>query len=162
MSKSNRRLFIKQSTVLCAGCIASMSIYRGYASTSTSGDEIPDPKKLNYCGYSCPEDCKMLKATLENNTELKKEAYQLWKIKDKYGVEFEADKIFCYKCKTKDKPDGIVVKNCPVKACAIEKGYDCCIECKDLKNCKKGLWSQFKEFHETVIKMQKRYMDSNT
>ena len=38
-------------------------------------DIKPDPKNLEYCGYKCPSDCQLKKATLENNPELKKKAY---------------------------------------------------------------------------------------
>ena len=63
-------------------------------------DKIPDPKKINYCGYTCPEDCKFLVASVKNDLVLKKEAYEIWEMKERFGVvEFEADKIFCFGCK---------------------------------------------------------------
>jgi hypothetical protein len=120
--------------------------------------ELPDPKKLNYCGYQCPADCKLLKATQENNIELKKEAYEIWKIKERHGVDFEPEKIFCWGCKTPDKPEGIVVSGCPVRKCAIEKGYDCCVECNKLEACDFELWKNFPDFHAHVVSEQKRYL----
>ena len=74
-------------------------------------DEKPDPKKLNYCGYQCPADCKFKKATEENSLELKKAVYTEWRLKEKYGIEFDASQIFCYGCKTADKPMGIGVSH---------------------------------------------------
>jgi hypothetical protein len=55
---------------------------------------VIDPGKLMYCGYVCPEDCKFLKGSLENDVALKKEAYDLWKIKERFNVEFDEEKIY--------------------------------------------------------------------
>jgi len=160
----NRRNFIKISTVAgitgCAFLLAAKINPLKAFNTFPNGDEIPDPKKLNYCGYQCPSDCQFLKATSENNTELKMKAYETWKIKEKYGVEFDADKIFCWGCKTKDKPEGITVLKCTVRNCAKEKGHDCCIECKNLDKCDLELWKTFPDFYKKVLEMQKSYMAS--
>jgi hypothetical protein len=122
-----------------------------------SGDEKPDPKKLNYCGYICPPECKMKKATLENNTELKKEAYKEWRVEEKYGIAFDPEVIVCYGCKVEDEKVGLLVKKCSVRNCAIEKGYDCCIQCDQLTACDKELWKNFPDFHKMVIEMQKNF-----
>jgi len=119
--------------------------------------EIPDPKKLNYCGYQCSADCKFLKATQENSPELKKEAYAIWKVKEHYGVDFEPEKIYCWGCKTTEKPAGVVLKGCQVRKCAIEKGYDCCIECSNLSACEFDLWKRFPDFKTHMIGEQKRF-----
>jgi hypothetical protein len=120
-------------------------------------DVKPDPKSLNYCGYKCPSECPLYKATLENNTELKKKAYEDFKFKEKFGVEFDPEKVFCFGCKLKDKPLSINVKACTVRKCAIAKGYECCIQCNDLTGCNKELWVSFPKFKEAVIVMQKKY-----
>jgi hypothetical protein len=157
----NRRDFLKKSSIAGIACCG--LLYHSDNSTARSlntlldDKETPDPKKLNYCGYQCPADCRFLKATKENNTELKKQAYTDWKIKEKYGVEFDPETAICWSCKAQDKPEGIVIKQCSVRKCAIEKGYDCCIQCKDLTECKKPLWDNFPDFKKTVIEMQKKY-----
>jgi hypothetical protein len=120
-------------------------------------DEPIDPKALNYCGYKCPADCAFLKGSLENNLELKKKAYADWKIKDRFNIEFEADKIFCFGCKNTEKPAGVVLTHCTVRTCAMEKKIDCCIECNELKDCKKELWDRFPDFKKQVIEMQAKY-----
>lgn len=124
----------------------------------TKGDEI-DPKKLMYCGYSCPSDCQFLKASLENDTELKREAYELWKIKERFDIDFDPEKIFCFGCKAEDKSEGVVQLNCTVRKCVIEKELDCCIECLELVDCNKDLWSRFPEFKKQVIELQKKYFE---
>ncbi len=117
----------------------------------------PDPKSLNYCGYKCTNECPLYKATMENSTELKKKAYEDFKIKEKFGVEFDPEKVFCYGCKVSDKPLGINVKACTVRRCAINKGLECCIQCDGLAVCDKELWLSFPKFKEGVIEMQKKY-----
>jgi hypothetical protein len=162
----NRRNFLIKGTQACIGACAIMAFNNTYANAGSMNlmkDEEPiDPKTLNYCGYKCPADCKFLKASLENNAELKKEAYDLWKIKEHYGVEFDAEKIFCFGCKAKDQLVGIVIQKCTVRSCAIEKGYDCCIECNGLETCKNELWSNFPDFKKVVVDMQKKYFAEKT
>lgn len=155
----NRRDFITKSAIAGISCcflkagtqsgeLFSMPVFQ---------TEKPDPKKLNYCGYQCPPDCPFLKASLENDPDQKKNAYDLWEIRERYGVEFSPDEIFCYGCKTKDKPEGVVLVNCTVRSCVISKGLECCIECGELTECKKDLWDRFPDFKQMVIEMQKQY-----
>jgi len=155
-----RRQFIKNSTYAGISCCFLMTGFKLSAVSSLyaeKDDEKPDPKKLNYCGYVCPEDCPFLKGTLENDVELKKKAYTLWQIKERYGVEFDPEKIFCYGCKADGKPEGIVLTNCTVRSCVLSKKLDCCIECDNLINCNEYLWTRFPEFRNSVIEMQKQY-----
>jgi hypothetical protein len=61
----------------------------------------------------------LLKATTENNIELKKKAYADFKFKEKHGIDFDPENVFCYGCKIQDKPLGIPVKSCTVRSCVI-------------------------------------------
>jgi len=153
-----RRGFI--STCLKAGvtcCALSYSAALAAQGFVRNGDEKPDPDDLEYCGYKCPADCTLKKGTLENNIELKKKAYADFKFREKYGLEFDPEKVFCYGCKVSGKPSGMPVKSCTVRSCVIEKGYDCCIQCDGLANCNKELWTNFPKFKDHVIEMQKQY-----
>ena len=163
-TKFSRRNFLIKSSEFSIACCAfaicpKLSAMGGFL---LKDGEVPDPKKLNYCGYTCPPDCQMHKATLENDIDLKKEAYKLWRIEEKYGVEFDPEQVFCYGCKTSNKPLGIVVEKCPVRHCAIEKGYDCCIQCNELTDCELELWKAFPDFYKSVIEMQKKYLMSKS
>nr|WP_321357608.1 DUF3795 domain-containing protein [uncultured Draconibacterium sp.] len=151
--QSNRRQFIKNSSF--TGCAILLS--GKLSAFSFPQDELPDPKKLVYCGYTCPDDCQFLEASVKNDTELKKKVYKDWKIEEQYGIAFDAEKIFCFGCKNTDKPKGIVLTNCTVRACAINKQFDSCIQCKQLKDCDKELWSKFPDFHKSVLSMQEKY-----
>jgi hypothetical protein len=116
-----------------------------------------DLKNLTYCGFTCNNQCTLYKATMENSMELKMKAYKEFKWKEKFNVDFDADKIFCYGCKPKDKQLSINVTVCTVRKCAIEKGHDCCIECTDLISCDKELWKNYPKFKEHMLDIQKTY-----
>jgi hypothetical protein len=153
-----RRDFI--STCFKAGvtcCALSYGTKLAGMNTSINQDVKPDPKNLEYCGYKCPPDCPLKKGTLENNIELKKQAYSDFKFKEKYNIDFDPEKVFCHGCKIKDKPLSLPVKSCTVRKCVIDKGYDACIQCNELAGCDKELWKNFPKFKEAVVEMQKKY-----
>ncbi len=153
----NRRKFV--TTGAFAGC--GLLVAGKLSAFSFPQEEIPVPKKLNYCGYTCPKDCKFLEASVKNDIELKKEAYEIWEMKTRFGVEeFDPNKIFCFGCKATDKPVGIRLQRCDVRNCAIEKKLDSCIECDELTACEKDLWKKFPDFKNSVIKMQETYRNS--
>lgn len=161
--KINRRNFLGKTTtagIACCGLLM-LANEKSIASflQSMDGDEIIDPVKLNYCGYTCPDDCKFRKATLENDVTLKKEAWKTWKIEENYGLAFDEEKAFCYGCKTHDKPEGVVLAHCTVRSCTMERGLDCCIQCDELTACQKDLWNRFPKFYEAVKEMQIKYND---
>lgn len=156
----NRRKFMTTGTV--AGCALLLSgKLQAFNSLIYHQKVIPDPVKLNYCGYTCPKDCKFLEASVKNDPVLKKEAYEIWEMKERFGIsEFDPEKIFCFGCKTKDKPVGIRLQKCDVRNCCIDKKLESCIECKELKTCEKDLWKKFPDFKKAVIKMQSDYLEN--
>jgi len=161
-SKINRRNFFKKSTQAGMACCAMMlgsRLLAGNGIANFLGDEKIDPKKLNFCSYTCPADCKFYIATIENDVAKKKEAYKLWDIKERYDVDFDPETAICWRCKNPDKPKGVAVKHCTVRACAIEKGYDACIQCNTLTSCEKDLWTRFPDFYKAVKEMQVKYME---
>lgn len=158
-SELNRRAFIADCMKAGALCCA-----MPYCSSLVAQDPLknqdakPDPKKLEYCGYRCPAGCTLKKGTLENNIELKKKAYAEFRFREKYGIDFSPEKVFCYGCKSAgDKPISLPVNACTVRKCVMDKGYESCIQCDGLVKCEKELWSSLPKFRETVIEMQKKY-----
>ena len=153
-----RRDFFATCLKAGIGCCALMSGASIFGQDNKPSNEKPDPKKLNYCGYKCSAECTLYKGTIQNDIALKKKAYEDFKFKEKHGVDFDPDKVFCWGCKVSDKPLSINVKACTVRKCAIEKNYDCCIQCSSLKACDKELWKNFPKFKEMVIGMQEKYL----
>ncbi len=154
----NRRVFLsdtaKAGVCFCGLCMCSpMASFAG----KDGGEKKINLAKLNFCGYSCPDDCKFLKGTLEDDIELKREAWELWKIEERFGVAFDPEQAICYGCKTTDKPKGIVLTRCTVRDCAIEKGQECCIDCDELVECDKDLWRRFPDFKKKVVDAQEKY-----
>ncbi len=154
---SSRRQFISKTSKLAISCCALAACPKFLGAGWRLDEETPDPKKLNFCGYVCPPDCKMLKATLENDNKLKEEAFKEWKLEERLGISFDPEKVICYGCKKEDKSQGMVIQHCTVRSCATERGNDCCIECSELSACDKELWQRFPDFHKSVIEMQKKY-----
>ena len=157
----DRRTFLstgaRAGVTMCGICVCAQFPGIARAGDSAGEEERIDPKKLNFCGYTCPKDCDFLRGTLEDNVELKKKAWQAWKIEERFGLEFDAEQAICYGCKSLDKPEGVVLARCDVRACARGKEFDCCIECDELPACDRDLWSRFPTFKDQVVEMQKRY-----
>jgi len=159
-SLKRREFILKSCKAGMAGCalLYSAKLFGAGNLKYFAGEGVPDPKKLNYCGYTCSPECKMMKATVENSIELKKEAYKDWRIEEKYGIAFDPEKITCYGCKVSDDKVGWIASQCTVRNCVIEKGYECCIQCTGLLSCDKELWKNFPDFHKHMIELQKQFI----
>ncbi len=155
----DRRSFLRATSRaglgMCGLCLCS-----GMPDLAAAGepDGAPiDPAKLEYCGYTCPDDCKFHQATVADDPQLKREAFEAWKLEERYGLEFDPDTAICHRCKAPGKPEGVVVANCDVRRCVREKKLECCIECDDLQSCDKDLWKRFTDFHTKIVDLQARY-----
>ena len=151
-----RRDFIMKTSAACMGGCFLFSVNRAAASILQENQPI-DPEKLCYCSYKCPDDCHFLVASLKNDADLKKAAYEEWELKERLGLEFDAEKIFCFRCKPAGRPEGPVLQHCTVRSCAMEQGYQACIQCDQLNDCEKELWTRFPQFHQVVIEMQGKF-----
>jgi len=158
-STVNRRKFIRNAaTGGCALLLASqLKGAQSFARLISSDEENIDPQALNYCGYTCPADCTFLKATKTNDAKLKKEAYEEWNLKEKYDLEFDPEKVFCWGCKVTADKTGPVASKCTVRSCAINKNMEACIQCDELKTCEKDLWQRFPDFHKAMLTVQQNY-----
>jgi hypothetical protein len=155
-----RREFVGK--FLKAGAAGVALVYGNQLLAAETQQQIqkPDLKGLTYCGFKCSEQCTLYRATIEDNPELRKKAYEEFKFKEKFNVDYDQAKVFCWGCKPKDKPLSINVTACTVRKCTIGKGYECCIECDGLKSCDKELWKNFPEFKLKVLEAQKLYNNS--
>ncbi len=155
-----RREFVGK--FLKAGAAGCALLYSNqlFANDTQQQVQKPDIKSLTFCGFKCSNQCTLYRATLEDNPELRKKAYEEFKFKEKFNVDYDQAKIFCWGCKPKDKPLSINVSACTVRKCTIEKGYDCCIECDGLKACDKELWKNFPQSKLKVLEAQKIYNNS--
>jgi hypothetical protein len=151
-----RRTFIARGSGACIACCLTMTGSRLFSATGADTG-MPDPEKYTYCGYRCTPECTLLKASLANDTELKKKTFEEWQIAERYGIEFEAEGFFCYGCKVGEKPKGLLVQKCPIIPCAQKKGFDCCFQCNDLAECDQELWTKYPQHRDFVLDLQKSY-----
>ncbi|MBP1769497.1 MAG: hypothetical protein H6P96_115 [Candidatus Aminicenantes bacterium] len=162
----SRRSFLEQ----CAKCggascallaLSRISLAQESAPTPSGREEKPvDLAALAYCGIPqafCEKNCELFKATRENDVELKRAVYDKWEMKKKFGIEYEADKIFCYGCKPGDKPLKVGMAECPVRACPSANGLESCIQCLDLASCDKAFWRDWPSVLDLAKKLQARY-----
>ena len=68
-SKMDRRGFLATGLTVCGACLCAR------IPAFASDDEPIDPKKREYCGYTCPKDCPFRAATLANDGEGKRKGY---------------------------------------------------------------------------------------
>ena len=160
----NRRDFLKHCSQLgmsCAFLLCGKNIMAAKASIVASQEKKKDldPDKFTYCGYQCKQ-CELLKATLNNDEELKKKVYKTWKWKEQYGIEYDPDKVFCYGCKADDKPSNPVLDKCQVRKCAREKELAACFQCEELKSCDKEYWAKYPQQKTYTLKLQEKYKES--
>ena len=155
--KTNRREFMKKGFHLCAGCAFVLGGCRSKSDETAETDaNAVDIDKLTFCGYNC-EGCDFLKATQENNFDLKKDVYIRWKWKERLDVDFDPDVVFCWGCKPPmGKPINMFQERCSVRVCSVEKGKKNCVLCDELVACEKELWDRFPDHKKAVIEMQKK------
>ena len=152
----SRRSFIAHGSRACAACCLMMGSGR-LLSAAEPDNESLDPEEYTFCGYKCTPECPLLKATLENDSELKKKTFEEWGIAEKHDVKFNAEEYFCYGCKNNDKPRGFTPQRCTIIPCAQEKGFECCFQCKELESCDKELWVAYPKHREYVLGLQETY-----
>jgi hypothetical protein len=113
-------------------------------------EKLPDFDQLTYCCFECtPEMCPLLKASLENDLEFKREQAAKWK--KKYGRDFSLDEVFCFGCKVEPARQGEGVKRCSARVCVIERGLTSCAHCAELPTCQRNLWVDYPAFRKHVL-----------
>ena len=84
------------------------------------------------CGLDC-QDCDARKATINNDDALREKVAKLWS--ELNNTEITAEMINCMGCRT----DGIKTvycdSLCPIRKCAVSKGFETCGECPSVEAC---------------------------
>lgn len=150
MEKQNRRNFLKNTLAAGTGVAISCSFLSGCCSSSCKNNKSASAEKkledldhLAYCCLNCYE-CELFIATRDNNEQLKAEVVQKWNIKQ--DENFNLQDFGCLGCKSEKL--AFFCKDCNVKKCAIQKGFQICAQCEDLDYCDKKLWKNFPEIKE--------------
>jgi hypothetical protein len=164
-SEGNRREFMKDCAAMGGCCLAVLLGAKTLSGRTVAGGgdaketEAVDPKSLAYCGLSCGTQCALYKATVENDVALKKKVYEAWGWKEKFKVEFDPEKVFCWGCKPADKPLKVGMDACDVRNCAIGKKLEACVQCGDLKTCDRELWKEWPAMKENALKLQAAFAE---
>ena len=157
-----RREFLKLLSRFGAACACGSMAVRLAAEQATPGgpaapQKLPELKTLAYCGLICDDRCPLFKVTRTNDAAAKQKVYEEWKWKEKFGIEFNPDQVFCYGCKAPGKPENIPHSRCTVLKCSAARGFDTCVQCRKLADCDKDLWKNYPDFHKQMVKLQQAY-----
>lgn len=85
------------------------------------------------CGLDC-ENCDVRIATLNNDNALRKITAEKWS--ELNGITITPEMINCLGCRTEGVKTPFCESLCPIRKCAIGRGYETCGECVEMENCK--------------------------
>jgi len=139
----------------CCGC----GLARAAEESKPDTPKLPDLKSRAHCGLICNENCPLFKATVTNDPAAKEKVFKEWGWKEKYGMDFDATKVFCHGCKPADnKPLNLSESKCTVRQCNRDRSLDSCIQCRQLAACDKDLWKNWPKFKQQAEKWQQEYL----
>ena len=90
---------------------------------------------IAYCGLDC-ETCEARIATLNNDDELRRKVAKHWS--ELNGVEITPEMINCSGCRIPGVKTPYSDSLCPIRQCAIKKGFSTCGDCSELEACEKA------------------------
>ncbi|MBQ9827305.1 MAG: DUF3795 domain-containing protein [Lachnospiraceae bacterium] len=86
------------------------------------------------CGLDC-EKCEARRATVNNDNELRNKVAKLWS--ELNNITITPEMINCEGCRVDGLKTSYCDKYCPIRQCALEKGFGICGECAELETCEK-------------------------
>ena len=89
---------------------------------------------IAYCGLDC-EACDARIATIQDDNELREKVAKEWS--EHNGVEITPDMINCSGCRIDGVKTPYCDSLCPIRQCALHRGYETCGECSEMKTCEK-------------------------
>lgn len=87
---------------------------------------------IAFCGLDCA-NCEARIATINNDDTLREKVAKEWS--ELNGVTITADMINCLGCRAKGVKTPFCESLCPIRQCAIGKGYSTCGDCKEMDGC---------------------------
>lgn len=89
-------------------------------------------KYIAYCGLDCGK-CEARLATINMDNELRKKVAKSWS--ELNGVEITPEMINCSGCRIDGVKTPYCDSMCPIRKCAMGKGYETCANCNDIHSC---------------------------
>ena len=90
---------------------------------------------IAYCGLDCAV-CEARLATVNNDEVLREKVAKLWS--ELNGVLITPDMIHCAGCRVDGVKTPFCDKLCPIRQCAMAKGFEICGDCSELESCEKA------------------------
>ena len=90
---------------------------------------------IAYCGLDC-ETCEARLATVHDDNALREKVAKLWS--ELNGVEITPDMINCAGCRVDGVKTPYCDTLCPIRPCAMGKGYKTCGDCGEVRTCEKA------------------------
>ena len=90
---------------------------------------------IAYCGLDC-ETCEARLATVHDDNVLREKVAKLWS--ELNGVEITPDMINCAGCRIDGMKTPYCDTLCPIRQCAMGKGYETCGDCGEVRTCEKA------------------------
>ena len=89
---------------------------------------------IAFCGLDC-ETCEAWIATEKNDDGLRVKVAKLWS--ELNGVEITPAMINCSGCRLSGVKTPYCESLCPIRQCALAKGYETCGSCPETEACEK-------------------------
>ena len=89
---------------------------------------------IAYCGLDC-EKCEARLATINNDNELRKKVATEWSRLN--NITITPEMINCEGCRIDGKKTVFCDKLCQIRQCAMNKKYETCGDCNEMKSCKR-------------------------
>ncbi|MBQ3616955.1 MAG: DUF3795 domain-containing protein [Bacteroidales bacterium] len=91
-------------------------------------------KMIAFCGLDCTK-CDAYIATQTNDDALREKTAKLWSKLN--NVEILPEHINCDGCRVNGRKTVFCDKLCPIRQCALQKGFSTCGDCAELDKCQK-------------------------
>jgi hypothetical protein len=163
-----RREFLKRCGQLGVGCACGCGLATALPAEDAkpappaAAPKLPALRTRAYCGLTCDDHCPLFKASVADDAAAKKKVFEEWHWREKFGVEFDAARVFCFGCKPDGKPRSISVSACTTRACSTDRGLESCLQCQRLAACDKSLWKEWPDFRKQMLELQRTYVAAGT
>jgi len=87
---------------------------------------------IAYCGLDC-EKCEARQATIHKDDEKRKEIAERWS--ELNHVKITPEMINCLGCRVDGPKTPYCELYCPIRKCALAKGFSSCGLCPEVKSC---------------------------
>ena len=90
---------------------------------------------IAFCGLNCGS-CEARLATVNDDNDLRRKVAKLWS--ELNNVEITSEMINCDGCRVYGRKTVYCKSLCPIRQCALGKGYATCGDCAELAACEKA------------------------